>query len=86
MAAEMADAIDMIVRCCIHQRCGNEVDQAEFAAFLARVAGRAPHELSFQGLTAVERAAGMTAWCRVCGERFRDFEDAEGPCRPRRER
>jgi hypothetical protein len=79
----MADAIAMIVRCCIHQRCGTQVDQADFAAFLARVAGRAEHQLSFQGLGAAERAAGITAWCRACGELFRNFEEAEGPCRPR---
>jgi hypothetical protein len=79
----MADAIDMIVRCCIHQRCGTQVDQVEFAAFLAREAGRAEHQLSFQGLGAAERAAGITAWCRACGALFRNFEEAEGRCRPR---
>jgi hypothetical protein len=80
----MADAIAMIVRCCIHQRCGTQVDYGEFAAVLARQAeARAQHQLSFQGLSTAERAAGITAWCRACGELFRNFEEAEGPCRPR---
>jgi hypothetical protein len=79
----MADAIAMIVRCCIHQRCGTQVDQAEFAAVSARQATRAQHQLSFQGLSSAERAAGITAWCRACDELFRNFEEAEEPCRPR---
>jgi hypothetical protein len=79
----MADAIDMIVRCCIHQRCGTQVDRAEWAALLSGGAARAEHQLSFQGLAMAERAAGITAWCRACGELFRNFEEAESPCRPR---